>query len=147
MAQTPRDLSIRPQGAVDMFRGGTTMYGAGDDPYLQRHEKTTPTIHRRLRALLLVLAIALVAAACGSDDSATFDGVAEGSASIVNEADIGFAEIAPFATFGSGQGDFTSGPHGTFGIFGAGASSPAHTHSSQYYAVVLSSDTPGPTAR
>jgi hypothetical protein len=79
---------------------------------------------------MLLIGLGLVAAACGSDDEAAFDGVPVGSATIVDEVDVEFAEISPFATFGSAQRDFTSGPHSTFGIFGAGASSPPHTHSS-----------------
>jgi quercetin dioxygenase-like cupin family protein len=93
---------------------------------------------------MLLIGFGLVAAACGSDDEVAFDVVPVGSATIVDETDIEFAEISPFATFGSAQGDFTSGPHGTFGIFGAGASSPPHTHSSSYYAVVLSGDMTNP---
>jgi mannose-6-phosphate isomerase-like protein (cupin superfamily) len=93
---------------------------------------------------MLLIGLGLVAAACGSDDEAAFDGVPVGSATIVDEADVEFAEISPFATFGSAEGDFTSGPHSTFGIFGAGASSPPHTHSSSYYAVVLSGDMANP---
>lgn len=91
------------------------------------------TSHKRLIALLL--GIAVLAAACGSDDLA-FDGP-EGDISIVVEEDVAFIKISPFARFGSGQGDFTTGAHGTFGIFGAAQASPPHTHSGRYYAVVL----------
>ncbi|MEE9413749.1 MAG: hypothetical protein V3V01_00600, partial [Acidimicrobiales bacterium] len=96
----------------------------------------TKTLSRRLRYPGLLLGLLVVAAACGSDDDVGFDGVAVGSATIVDEADIEFAEISPFATFGSAQGDFGTSAHGTFGIFGAGAASPPHTHSGTYYAVV-----------
>ena len=78
----------------------------------------------------------MIAAACGSD-AAGFDDVPAGSISLVEANDVEFTEISPFATFGSAQGNFGEGAHGTFGIFGAGASSPPHTHSSAYYAVVL----------
>lgn len=92
--------------------------------------------HFRLRALPVTLALALAAAACGSDDVA-FDGLSEGNASITDASDVEFVEISPFARFGPAQGDFTAGEHGTFGIFGAGQASPPHTHSGAYYAVVL----------
>ena len=104
-------------------------------------KETTP---RPLHSVALLIGLGLVAAACGSDDDAAFEGVPVGSMTIVDEADIEFAEISPFATFGSAQGDFTSGPHGTFGIFGPGASSPPHTHSSSYYAVVLGGEMNNP---
>lgn len=105
---------------------------------------TNPSPSKITRALSLLVGLGLIAAACGSDDDVGFDGVQLGSTTIVNEDDITFAEISPFATFGSAQGEFSSGSHGTFGIFGAGASSPPHTHSGAYYAVVLSGDMNNP---
>ncbi len=46
--------------------------------------------------------------------------------------------MAPFVKFGPAVGDMQSGAHGTFGMFPGGASSPAHTHSHPYHAVVIS---------
>lgn len=95
----------------------------------------------RARGLGLVIGITLVAAACGSDDVG-FEGLPVGSATITQQVD--FTEIAPFASFGSAQGNFAEGQHGTFGIFGAGAASPPHTHSSEYYAVVIEGEMNNP---
>lgn len=105
------------------------------------HKASTPHLRR---TLLFLIGLGLLTAACSSDDEVAFDDVPTGSAIVVEESDVEFAEISPFATFGSAQGDFTSGPHSTFGIFGAGESSPAHMHSSSYYAVVLSGDMNNP---
>lgn len=88
-----------------------------------------------IRFTPIFIFIALLAAACGSDDQVGFEDVPPGEATLVDEAE--FIEIAPFARFASAQGDFMAGEHGTFGIFGAGAASPPHTHSGAYYAVVI----------
>ena len=103
-----------------------------------------PNTPRPFHALAVLIGLRLAAAASGSDDDAAFGDVPVGSATIVDQGDIEFAEISPFATFGSAQGDFSSGPHGTFGIFGPGASSPPHIHSSSYRAVVLSGEMNNP---
>ncbi len=53
------------------------------------------------------------------------------------------AEGTPFGPngervqFGAGFGDRSVGEHGTFGIFPGLASSPSHTHSDDYYGVVI----------
>jgi hypothetical protein len=63
---------------------------------------------------------------------------------VIEAEDVGFVTISPFAQFGSVQGDFTAGAHGTFGIFGAGAASPPHTHSGGYYGVVVAGEMNNP---
>lgn len=102
----------------------------------------TAFLTRPHRLLFGLFGLALIAAACGSDDDASsepavaFDGP-QGSVTLVAADDVEFVEISPFARFGPAQGDFTAGAHGTFGIFGAGLGSPPHTHTGAYYAVVL----------
>lgn len=105
----------------------------------------TTLFRSRTRPLLLLTALALLAAACGSDgsDDVGFDSP-PGTASVVPATDIEFTEISPFARFGPAQGDFTASEHGTFGIFGEGAASPPHTHSGAYYAVVLEGEMSNP---
>jgi len=50
---------------------------------------------------------------------------------------LSWTEIAPFVKMAAAYGDRSSGGHGTFGRFPPGASSPVHTHSGDYRAVVL----------
>lgn len=102
-----------------------------------------PHLSKPTRFVLFVGFLAVAASACGSDDVA-FDGAPVGSVSIIEEADVGFTEISPFATFGSAQGNFGEGAHGTFGIFGAGEASPPHTHGGEYYAVVIEGEMNNP---
>lgn len=51
---------------------------------------------------------------------------------------IAFEQIAPFVKMGGAWGNRATGPHGTFGEFPAGASSPQHTHTGAYHGVVVS---------
>lgn len=57
---------------------------------------------------------------------------------VIQAQDVQFEEVAPFVKMAAAVGDRSRGAHGTFGLFPAGASSPAHTHSGTYHAVVLS---------
>lgn len=57
---------------------------------------------------------------------------------VVRAQDVVFQEVAPFVSMGAAWGDRGTGPHGTFGVFPGGASSPPHTHSGAYHAVVVS---------
>ena len=52
--------------------------------------------------------------------------------------DVQFEEIAPFVQMGAAWGDRSLSAHGTFGLFPGEATSPPHTHSQAYHAVVLS---------
>lgn len=49
-----------------------------------------------------------------------------------------FDPILPFVSFGTVEGDFEQGPHGSFGLFPGGASAPAHVHSGEYHGVTIS---------
>ncbi len=110
---------------------------------------------------LLCIAIALpIAASCGKDASDEAREPATPAAKAAQElpspvptteagttlvaADRVFEEIAPFVKMASSHGDRASGEHGTFGIFAAGASSPPHTHSGAYHAVVISGEMSNP---
>ena len=57
---------------------------------------------------------------------------------VLRAEDVRFEEIAPFVQMGAAYGNRAEGAHGTFGLFPPGASSPPHTHSGTYHAVVLS---------
>lgn len=102
------------------------------------------TSRRSIHAVAFAIVLALASAACGGDDDVAFEGVPLGSVEIVDASQVQYSEISPFAQFGPAQGDFTAGGHGTFAIFGAGASSPPHTHSGEYYAVVLNGEMNNP---
>lgn len=96
------------------------------------------TFKRPLRLITVPAALALLALGAGSPAAGTAGGGdPHGAVTVVAPGDISFVEIAPFARFGSAQGDFTAGAHGTFGVFGAGQAAPVHTHSGAYYGVVL----------
>ena len=49
-----------------------------------------------------------------------------------------FDQVAPFVQMSDVWGDRATGPHGTVGIFDAGADSGPHTHSEGYWGVVIS---------
>jgi len=55
----------------------------------------------------------------------------------LGNTELGWAEIAPFVSMAGAFGDRAAGGHGTFGLFKANASSPAHTHSGAYRAIVI----------
>ncbi len=57
---------------------------------------------------------------------------------VLQAHEVQFEEIAPFVQMGGAWGDRSSTAHGTFGIFPGEATSPPHTHSQAYHAVVLS---------
>lgn len=100
-----------------------------------------------LITVLLVLAGATSpteASGRGGRGSVAFPGEPIGEVEIIRDGDVPFVEISPFARFASARGDFTSGSHGTFGIFGEGAASPPHTHTGTYYGVVLSGEMNNP---
>lgn len=59
-------------------------------------------------------------------------------ARVVTADDVPFVEVAPFVSFGTVEGDFETGPHGSFGRFPAEAAAPAHIHSGDYYGVTIS---------
>ena len=46
-------------------------------------------------------------------------------------------EPGSFVQFAGAWGDMTAAAHGTFGLFNAGAASPVHVHSDDYYGVVI----------
>lgn len=104
-----------------------------------RHRRPVPLVWLGLICLFLVAAVQSPSDASGRGRGhLTFPGEAIGEVEIVRDGDVAFVEISPFARFASAQGDFGSGAHGTFGIFGEGATSPPHTHTETYYGVVLS---------
>lgn len=53
-------------------------------------------------------------------------------------------EPGSFVQFAAGFGTMAAGEHGTFALFNAGAASPSHTHSAEYYGVVVSGDLANP---
>ncbi len=95
---------------------------------------------RLLTVLAVIASLMFAVASSDSDDRFDDDDHSEpdGSVRVVAADDVQFVTISPFASFGPAQGDFTTGGHGTFGIFGAEAASPPHTHSGTYYGVVIS---------
>lgn len=48
-----------------------------------------------------------------------------------------FVEAAPFVQFAAASGSMAAGPHGSFGLFRAGAASPVHVHGAEYHGVVI----------
>ncbi len=52
-------------------------------------------------------------------------------------SEIVYTEMAPFVKFGPAKDNMKVGAHGTFGLFPGKASSPPHTHSGAYHAVVI----------
>ena len=59
-------------------------------------------------------------------------------------SELEWAQIAPFVKMAAAWGDRASGAHGTFGLFPGKASSPDHTHSGEYRAVVISGTVSNP---
>ena len=58
---------------------------------------------------------------------------------LLPNADLQFAgEPDGFVQFAPAWGSMADDAHGTFGLFGAGATSPVHVHSEDYYGVVVS---------
>ncbi len=53
-------------------------------------------------------------------------------------------EPGSFVEFAPAFGDMTNGPHGTFGLFEAGAASPAHVHSAEYHGIAISGNLSNP---
>ena len=49
-----------------------------------------------------------------------------------------------FVQFATARGSLEQGPHETFGLFEAGATSPSHVHSSAYHGVVISGEVANP---
>jgi len=52
-------------------------------------------------------------------------------------AGLAFDQVAPFVQMSTVWGDRATGPHGTVGLFNAGADSGPHTHSGTYWGVVI----------
>jgi quercetin dioxygenase-like cupin family protein len=96
--------------------------------------------------ILSVLAVvgSSTASADNSNSQVRFPDLPAGDITVTPAEEVAFVAISPFAQFGPAQGDFATGAHGTFGIFGASAASPPHTHSGTYYGVVLDGDMNNP---
>lgn len=62
----------------------------------------------------------------------------------VAAAEAVFEEVSPFAEMAALWGDRSAGAHGTLGRFPAGATSPEHVHSGEYYGVVISGTVENP---
>lgn len=64
---------------------------------------------------------------------------------LLPRGDLEFAgDPGSFVQFAPASGDMAAGAHGTFGLFSAGAASPSHIHSAEYYGVVVSGDLANP---
>jgi len=71
--------------------------------------------------------------------------VPDPNAVLLRNADLSFAgEPGSFVTFAPAWGDMTTGAHGTFGRFDAGATAPIHVHSADYYGVVITGEMTNP---
>jgi quercetin dioxygenase-like cupin family protein len=79
--------------------------------------------------------------AAGKFDFAPLDslsGERDTGAKTVQAAALSWDQVAPFVKMAAAHGDRAGGAHGTFGEFPGGASSPSHTHSGAYRAIVIS---------
>lgn len=64
--------------------------------------------------------------------------IAAGEPNFISQKDVKYDVIIPdVVSFGTVFGDRTKGPHGTFVIIKKGTSTPMHTHSTAYQAVVI----------
>ena len=98
--------------------------------------------------ILWSLAIAMLLISCrtgdylshASEPAVTGSSVTTSSSrgTTLRASDRVFEQIAPFVKMAPSHGDRARGEHGTFAIMAAGQSSPPHTHSSAYQAVVVS---------
>lgn len=93
-----------------------------------------PKRRTRFRPPTLIAALAICAGLIGYT---AFRVESQEHGRVLRAQSVHFEQVADFVRMAPAWGDRSAGAHGTFGTMPCGASSPLHTHSGAYHAIVL----------